>query len=100
MNGLGFGFHGLGEAMTLGEFRAVFRGSIIGNCGYTIADAEKDVANGDADMIAIGRPYISNPDLVDRIRNEWPLATMAEMSTWYSPTGATGYTDFPSYTPA
>lgn len=96
MNGLGFGFHGLGEPMTLPEFRSVFNGPIMGNCGYTIEAAENDVRDGLADMIAIGRPYISNPDLVERIRHDRPLADPAEMSTWYSPTGAKGYTDFPT----
>jgi N-ethylmaleimide reductase len=97
MNGLGFGFHGIGEPMTLSEFRSVFRSPLIGNCGYTIEDAEKDVREGQADMIAIGRPFISNPDLVERIRNDWPLAAPAEMAVWYSPTGSVGYTDFPVY---
>ena len=51
----------------------------------------------EADLIAFGRPYISNPDLVERIRNGWPLAEPADMSAWYSPTGAKGYSDFPPY---
>ena len=97
MDGLGFGFHKLGEAMTLADFRRVFSGPLIGNCGYTIPAAEQAIAEGQADMIAIGRPYISNPDLVERIRNDWPLAEMAPISDWYSPIGAKGYTDYPSY---
>jgi N-ethylmaleimide reductase len=97
MNGLAFGFHGIGDPMTLAEFRAVFKPPLIANCGYSVADAERDVQQGLADMIAFGRPYISNPDLVERIRNDWPLAAPAEMSTWYTPTGALGYTDFPKY---
>jgi 2,4-dienoyl-CoA reductase-like NADH-dependent reductase (Old Yellow Enzyme family) len=97
MNGLAFGFHGIGEPMTLAEFRAVFKPPLIANCGYSVANAERDVQQGLADMIAFGRPYISNPDLVERIRNDWPLAAPAEMSTWYTPTGPVGYTDFPKY---
>jgi N-ethylmaleimide reductase len=97
MDGLAFGFHTLGEPMTLAEFRRVFRGPLIGNCGYTQASAEAAIASGLADLIALGRPYISNPDLVERFANGWPLAAAADMSTWYSPTGATGYTDFPAH---
>lgn len=97
MDGLGFGFHKLGEPMTLREFRQVFRGPLIGNCGYSVADAEQRISDGDADMIAFGRPFISNPDLVQRIANGWPLSPMAAVSTWYSPTGSAGYTDFPVY---
>lgn len=95
MDGLAFGFHNLGEPMTLADFRKVFHSALIGNCGYTQEAAEAMVEKGDADLIAFGRPFISNPDLVERFRNNWPLAPMAEMSDWYSPIGAKGYTDFP-----
>ncbi|MGI9177687.1 MAG: alkene reductase [Pirellulales bacterium] len=97
VDGLAFGFHKLGEPMTLAEFRRVFHGPIMGNCGYSIESAEQAVAAGLADLVAFGRPYISNPDLVERVRNGWPLAEPADMAAWYSPTGATGYTDFPAY---
>jgi len=97
VDGLGFGFHKLGEPMTLADFRGVFRGPLVGNCGYTLETAEAAVQEGLADLIAFGRPYISNPDLVERFANGWPLAPMASMADWYSPTGAKGYTDFASY---
>lgn len=97
MDGLAFGFHDLGQPMTLKEFRNVYDGVLMGNCGYDVAAAEAAIASGDADMIAFGRPFISNPDLVDRIRKRWPLAEPADMSAWYTPAGETGYTDFPTY---
>ncbi len=99
VDGLAFGFHGLGDPMTLADFRAAFRGPLIGNCGYTQAAAEAAIESGQADLIAFGRPYISNPDLVERFRSDWPLAEAADMAAWYSPTGAKGYTDFPAYQP-
>ena len=95
MDGLGFGFHELGEAMTLADFRKVFDGPLMGNCGYTQESAEQAVTVGDADLISFGRPYISNPDLVYRFENGIDLNPEADMSDWYSPTGAKGYTDFP-----
>lgn len=95
MDGLAFGFHELGEPMTLQEFRAVFSGPLMGNCGYDQATAEKRIADGDADLIAFGRPFISNPDLVYRFANDIELNPDAEMSSWYGPTGRAGYTDFP-----
>ncbi len=98
MDGLGFGFHELGEAMTLADFKKAFSGPLMGNVGYTKESAEKAIDHGHADMIAIGRPYISNPDLVARFEEGVALAEMADMSTWYSPTGAAGYTDFPTAT--
>ena len=97
VDGLAFGFHGLGEPMTLADFRKVFHGPLIGNCGYTRETAEKAIEEGHADLISFGRPFISNPDLVERFRNGWPLVELAPMSDWYSPTGAKGYTDFPLY---
>jgi len=97
MDGLAFGFHELGEPMTLAEFRKVFHGPLIGNCGYTQEAAEQAISEGHADLIAFGRPFISNPDLVQRFKNGWPLAETAEMSDWYSPNGEKGYTDFPAY---
>jgi 2,4-dienoyl-CoA reductase-like NADH-dependent reductase (Old Yellow Enzyme family) len=97
VDGLAFGFHNLGEAMTLAEFRKVFHGPLIGNCGYTKETAERAIAEGYADLISFGRPFISNLDLVERFRNDWPLAEPAPMSDWYSPTGAKGYTDFTAH---
>lgn len=95
MDGLGFGFHGNGEPLTLRQFRQWFHGPIIGNVGYTQATAEAAITAGDADMIAFGRPFISTPDLVTRFREGLPLNPDAPMSSWYSH-GTEGYVDFPS----
>lgn len=97
MDGLAFGFHGLGTPMTLAEFRSVFHGKLMGNCGYTAEQAESTLAAGQADLISFGRPFISNPDLVERWKNGWPLAVEAPVETWYSPSGDKGYIDFPKY---
>ena len=94
MDGLAFGYHELGEPMTLAEFRGVFSGSLMGNCGYSQETAEAAIEAGDADLIAIGRPFISNPDLVERFASGAPLNPDADVADWYSPTGAKGYTDF------
>jgi N-ethylmaleimide reductase len=93
MDGLAFGFHEQGEPMTLDEFRAEYDGIIIGNCGYTKQVAEERLASGHADLIAFGRPFITNPDLPERLKNNWPLAPAEDMSLWYTP-GAEGYTDY------
>ncbi|NNC68013.1 MAG: alkene reductase, partial [Gammaproteobacteria bacterium] len=68
--------------------------TLIGNCGYTQETAEQAVADGHADLIAFGRPFISNPDLVERFKNKLPLNPEADMTTWYTPAGREGYTDF------
>ncbi len=98
MDGLAFGFHEKGEPMTLAEFRPLFHGIIIGNCGYSIETAEARIREGNADMIAIGRPFITNPDLPERYKNNWPLNPADDMSLWYTP-GSEGYTDYAPYKP-
>ncbi len=94
VDGLAFGFHEQGQPMTLAEFRAVFSGPLMGNCGYTQETAEAAIASGEADLIAFGRPYLSNPDLVERFANGWELNAPADLKAWSAPTAA-GYTDFP-----
>lgn len=94
VDGLKFGFHNQGQPMTLPEFRAVFAGPLMGNCGYTQETAEQAIATGQADLIAFGRPYLSNPDLVERFANGWKLNPPADLKAWSAPT-AEGYTDFP-----
>lgn len=96
LDGLAFGFHNLGEPMSLAEFRRCFDGAIIGNCGYTKETAEERLLSGDGDLIAFGRPFISNPDLVERFTNNWPLAPDAAFEDWYS-FGEKGYADFLNY---
>jgi N-ethylmaleimide reductase len=96
LNGLAFGFHELGKPMQLADFRAVFKEALIGNCGYTKETAEEAIENNCADLIAFGRPFISNPDLVERFAHNWPLNPPARMKDWYSYTEE-GYTDFPIY---
>ena len=49
---------------------------------------------GEADLIAFGRPFLANPDLVERMRVDAPL-NAPDMSTFYTP-GAKGYTDYPT----
>ena len=96
LDGLGFGFHELGDPMTLREFRSVFHGPLMGNCGYTQETADAAIGCGDADMVSFGRPFISNPDLVERFTNGWPLAEEADMASWYS-FDSKGFADFPAY---
>ena len=96
MDGLAFGFHEQGTPITLSEYREVFHSTLMGNCGYSQDDGEKAIREGHADLIAYGRPYITNPDLVARFANGWPLSPPAEPTVWSAP-GAEGYTDFPTY---
>ena len=69
------------------------QGAWMVNNGYDGALAEQAVAQG-ADLVAFGRPYIANPDLVERLRDGVPLA-QGNRATYYGG-GAAGYTDYPS----
>lgn len=68
-------------------------GAWIVNNGYTPSMAVDAVASGAADMVAFGRPFISNPDLVQRLQLDAPLAVL-DPKTLYGG-GAAGYTDYP-----
>ena len=78
--------------------RKIFKGKIIANGGFEPDSAEKAVEQGDADAIAFGRYFISNPDLPRRIREKLPLAVF-DRDTFYT-FEAKGYTDYPFYNEA
>jgi N-ethylmaleimide reductase len=81
-------------AFDFASLRKRFSGSYIANNGYDRALAESRLSAGKADLFAFGRPYIANPDLVERMKIGAPLAT-PNMATAYGG-GAEGYTDYPS----
>ena len=70
------------------------QGVWIVNNAYTRSMAIEAVAQGRADMVAFGKPFISNPDLVERLRVDAPLAPL-NPATLYGG-GAAGYTDYPT----
>ena len=74
------------------NIRKLFAGALISAGGYDAVRAEADLVEGKADFIAFGRPFISNPDLVERLRTGAPLAS-ADMTKFYTP-GPEGYTDY------
>ncbi len=67
----------------------------IANNGYTKELAEAAVANGTADLVAFGVPFLANPDLVSRFQNGYPL-NEPDSTTFYGG-DAKGYTDYPFY---
>lgn len=73
--------------------RENFKGNLILSGGYDINRAEQDIENKSGDLIAFGRPFINNPDLVYRLQNGKPLSTELDMNTFYTP-DSKGYTDY------
>jgi N-ethylmaleimide reductase len=75
------------------RLHAAFGGAYIANNSYDREMAIAAVASGHADMVAFGRPMIANPDLVERLHRNLPLAE-PDHTTFYGG-GAHGYTDYP-----
>jgi N-ethylmaleimide reductase len=71
-----------------------FSGAYIANNGYTRDLAISAIAESRADMIAFGKAFIANPDLVERLKRDAPL-NPGDQKTWYGG-GAKGYTDYPT----
>jgi len=75
-------------------FRAGFDGLFILSGGFDHASAEQALLEKRGDLIAFGRPFLANPDLVARMRVDAPLNS-PDTATFYTP-GAKGYTDYPA----
>jgi N-ethylmaleimide reductase len=76
------------------SLRKRFKGAYIANNAYTYDLATEVLAADAADLVAFGKPYISNPDLVERLKKGAPL-NEPDKTTFYGG-GAKGYTDYPT----
>ena len=76
------------------ELRKRYSGAWMVNNGYNLALANAVLAQGKADLVAFGKPFISNPDLVERLRRDAPLNEL-DQNTLYGG-GAKGYVDYPT----
>jgi len=74
------------------KLRAAFNGQYILSGGYDVARAEADLDAQRGDLVAFGRPFISNPDLVAKLKLGQELVA-PDFSTFYTP-GEKGYTDY------
>lgn len=88
------GERALAPGHDIGALRARFAGAYMANNGYTRQMALDAVANGSADLVAFGRPYIANPDLAERLKTKAALNQL-DPATLYGG-GAKGYTDYPA----
>lgn len=78
------------------HFRPRYRGKLVINGRFNRERGNRVLEDGLADAVAFGKPFISNPDLVERIKSGEPWARWDE-STFYTP-GPKGYTDYPRFT--
>ena len=77
----------------LKEFRQAYHGTLILAGGYLKANGQAALDADEADLIAVGKPFLANPDLVERLRNNWPL-NEPDRATFYT-AGTQGYIDYP-----
>ncbi|WP_177330565.1 alkene reductase [Pseudomonas sp. TTU2014-080ASC] len=68
---------------------------LIINDGFDGESAERSLDNGHGQAVSFGRHYVANPDLVERLRNARPLATLNRKTLYTA--GAEGYTDYPAW---
>ncbi|MEJ0007886.1 MAG: hypothetical protein WDM77_16360 [Steroidobacteraceae bacterium] len=80
------------------HFRPIFKGALIANVQKTPERGSRLIGEGLADLVAFGRPFIANPDLVERYRTGAPLAEI-DWPTVYA-AGPSGYTDYRHCSPA
>ncbi len=73
-----------------------FKNTLILCGGYDEEKAEAAIAEGLADLVAFGRPWLNNPDLVARFEHHWPLSQELDSTLLYS-ADEKGYTDYPVY---
>jgi N-ethylmaleimide reductase len=76
------------------KLRAGFDGLFILSGGFDHASAEQALLDKQGDLIAFGRPFLANPDLLARMRQDAAL-NVPDEATFYVP-GAKGYTDYPA----
>ncbi len=76
------------------HFRPIFKGTLIANVQMAAERGNRLIAEGLADLVAFGRPFIANPDLVERLKIGAPLAEI-DWATVYA-TGREGYCDYPT----
>jgi N-ethylmaleimide reductase len=79
------------------HFRPIFRGPLIANVNMNADRGNRLIEAGLADLVAFGRPYIANPDLVERLATGAPLAEI-DWETVYA-AGPRGYSDYPTLQP-
>ncbi|UPG88046.1 alkene reductase [Luteibacter aegosomaticola] len=88
-----------GQAPVAASFlRRAFNGPIIAAGGFDRTGAEAIVRKGDADAVAFGRYFTSNPDLPERLRHDYPLTPYVRDAFWGG--NERHYTDFPAYAAA
>jgi N-ethylmaleimide reductase len=102
LNGLGLAYIHVVDHSSMGappvspelkaKIRQTFKGSYVLSGGYDVINANADLSANKGDLVAFGRPFISNPDLVEKLQTGKTLVT-PDADTFYTP-GEKGYSDY------
>jgi len=79
------------------ELRNIFKNTIISTGGYDLSKAKKVIEDDLVDMVGFGRYFISNPDLVERFKNNQKLSEIKDTHTLFGGRDNIGYTDYPNF---
>jgi N-ethylmaleimide reductase len=102
LNELGIAYLHITDPATKGQpdvlvqhVRKIFKNTLILSGGYAAASADSVLRNNQADLVSFARPFIPNPDLVERFKNRLPL-NQPKFDLFYTP-GREGYVDYPVF---
>ncbi|OWY99911.1 12-oxophytodienoate reductase [Phytophthora megakarya] len=101
LDGFGFGrYENMTRPLTVFDAKKAFKGYVMANNSYTRDTAEGVVSSGAADLVSFVRLYLSNPDLVERFQNDWPLNPVIDAEYfWDASKGDECYHTFKPYQP-
>ncbi|KAL3671307.1 hypothetical protein V7S43_003238 [Phytophthora oleae] len=93
-------YHGKCRPLITFDAKKAFKGTVIGNKGYSRDIAEGILRSGSADLVGFARMFMANPDLVDRFKNDWPLTPLMGYEFFWDPSkGDEGYTTLSNFKP-
>ncbi|GAB9477179.1 Retroelement pol polyprotein [Globisporangium polare] len=100
VDGFGWGYSDKSRVLNSFDAKTAFKGSVLASNDYTRDIAEGVIRSGSTDLVGFGRLFMSNPDLVERFQNGWPLNGFVEREYWWdAKMGAEGYNVYPAYAP-
>ncbi|GMF39956.1 unnamed protein product [Phytophthora fragariaefolia] len=98
LDGFGFGYMTQGPLLTVFDAKTAFKGTIVANNSYIRDVAEGVTRSGAADLVGFARLFISNPDLVERFKNDWHINPLPDHAfLWDASKGDEGYNTFQTY---
>jgi N-ethylmaleimide reductase len=97
-DGFGFGRSDKCKLFTAFDIKTLVKGTVMTTCSHTRDTGEGALRSGAADLVGYGRPWLVNPDLVERFKHDWPLnPPLAYEFFWNAKKGLEGYAEFEAF---